>query len=227
MFKADGTRRDFPMKRDRIVLGRTNSCDLRIPLPSVSRQHCEMVVEDDTLLVRDLGSSNGTYHNGNRVQETTLSAGDEIVIGPVVFTVTIDGEPSNLQEGDTGEAVGGDDLGLDDTDAITAKDDDDDFVDDDLVDVEVEEGGIEDVEVEEGGVEDVEVEEGEPMTGEAIDIDDEDADLSLDLEVDEEVDSPTVDLDDPISALESLADSDVSDSDDSDELPVLADEDDK
>ena len=35
MFKADGTRRDFPLKKDRIVVGRKNTCDLRIPLSSV------------------------------------------------------------------------------------------------------------------------------------------------------------------------------------------------
>jgi len=97
MFKADGTRRDFPLKMDRLVVGRTNTCDLRIPLSSVSRQHCELRVEDAGLRVRDLGSSNGTYHNSVRVQEAELAAGDELVIGPVVFRVVIDGEPGEIE----------------------------------------------------------------------------------------------------------------------------------
>ena len=97
MFKADGTRRDFPLRPGAIVVGRKNSCELRIPLSSVSRQHCEITIEDDTLKLRDLGSSNGTYHNSIRVQEAELEAGDEIAVGPVVFTVVVDGVPDEIK----------------------------------------------------------------------------------------------------------------------------------
>ncbi|MFW5681517.1 MAG: FHA domain-containing protein [Phycisphaeraceae bacterium] len=97
MFKSDGTRRDFPLTHHRTVIGRKRSCDLRIPLTSVSRQHCEIVVEDDIAIIRDLGSSNGTYHNSTRVQEQKLSAGDEVVVGPVVFIVTINGVPEEIR----------------------------------------------------------------------------------------------------------------------------------
>jgi predicted component of type VI protein secretion system len=97
MFKADGTRRDFPLKPGSLVVGRKNSCELRIPLSSVSRQHCEVTLEGDTLKLRDLGSSNGTYHNSIRVQEAELEAGDEIVVGPVVFTVVVDGVPGDIK----------------------------------------------------------------------------------------------------------------------------------
>ena len=97
MFTADGSRRDFPVTKSRVVVGRKNNCDLRIPLSSVSRQHCELRQEDDQLKLRDLGSSNGTYHNNTRIQEVALSAGDEVVIGPVVFTVVIDGYPLEIK----------------------------------------------------------------------------------------------------------------------------------
>ncbi len=97
MFKADGTRRDFPITKDRIIVGRTNQCDLRVPLSSVSRQHCELRVEGQVVKVRDLGSSNGTYHNSIRIQEAELAAGDEIGIGPVVFTLVVDSTPANIQ----------------------------------------------------------------------------------------------------------------------------------
>lgn len=97
MFKSDGTRRDFPVNKPRFVVGRTNDCDLRIPLSSVSRQHCEFRLENDVLKVHDLGSSNGTYRNNTRLsQATVVAAGDEIVIGPVVFTVVIDGRPQSI-----------------------------------------------------------------------------------------------------------------------------------
>ena len=56
MFKADGSRRDFPLAKERIVIGRKHDCDLRIPLTSVSREHCEIVLqEDDRVQLRDLG----------------------------------------------------------------------------------------------------------------------------------------------------------------------------
>lgn len=96
MFKADGTRRDFPLRSGSLVVGRKNSCELRIPLSSVSRQHCEITVDGDEVKLRDLGSSNGTYHNSIRVQEAELSAGDEVVVGPVVFTLVVDGVPREI-----------------------------------------------------------------------------------------------------------------------------------
>ena len=96
MFKADGSRREFPIDKERVLIGRTNHCDLRVPLSSVSRKHCEVRVGDGRVLLRDLGSSNGTFHNSNRVTEVALTAGDEIVIGPVVFTVVINGQPRKI-----------------------------------------------------------------------------------------------------------------------------------
>jgi pSer/pThr/pTyr-binding forkhead associated (FHA) protein len=97
MFKADGSRRDFSMTKDRMIVGRTSGCDLRIPLTSVSRQHCELRIEDGKIYLRDLGSSNGTYHNSIRVQETMLKAGDEVVIGPVNFTLVVDNYPEHIE----------------------------------------------------------------------------------------------------------------------------------
>lgn len=97
MFKADGSRRDFPVTKPRIVVGRTNDCDLRIPLSSVSRQHCEFRLENNQFKLHDLGSSNGTFRNNTRIsQETLLQPGDEVVIGPVVFTVVVDGKPDTI-----------------------------------------------------------------------------------------------------------------------------------
>lgn len=97
MFKSDGTRRNFPLGKNRIVIGRKVNCDLRIPLTSVSRQHCELLVDGDRVTVKDLGSSNGTYHNAVRVQEATLAAGDELTVGPVVFTLFVDGQPDEVK----------------------------------------------------------------------------------------------------------------------------------
>lgn len=94
MFRSDGERRSFSLTRDITVIGRREDCDLRIPLGDVSRKHCRLVRDGDTLRLEDLGSSNGTFHNGRRVQEVTLGPGDSIQVGPIVFVLQIDGVPA-------------------------------------------------------------------------------------------------------------------------------------
>jgi pSer/pThr/pTyr-binding forkhead associated (FHA) protein len=95
MFRADGERRSFSIVRDMTVVGRREDCDLRIPLGEVSRKHCRLIKDGETIRLEDLGSSNGTFHNSERVREATLAAGDTIQIGPVTFMVQIDGVPAD------------------------------------------------------------------------------------------------------------------------------------
>jgi len=95
LFKSDGERRSFSVARDVTVVGRREDCDLRIPIADVSRKHCRLVKEADTVRLEDLGSSNGTYVNGNRIQEVVLSPGDWIGVGPVQFVVQMDGLPAD------------------------------------------------------------------------------------------------------------------------------------
>ena len=95
MFKENGLRKDFPVKGKSCVVGRREDCDLRIPLPAISRRHCKFVRGDSGLELKDLASSNGTFVNNQRVQEAMLKAGDRVVVGPVVFVVQIDGDPED------------------------------------------------------------------------------------------------------------------------------------
>ena len=95
MFRPDGQRRSFSVTRDMTVIGRREDCDLRIPLGDVSRKHCRLILDGDAIKVEDLGSSNGTYRNGERVQQAELSAGDTLQIGPVVFVLQVDGFPAD------------------------------------------------------------------------------------------------------------------------------------
>src|SRR5512135_1297706 len=70
------------------TVGRHDGCQLRIKASQVSRRHCELVEKGGVLLVRDLGSSNGTYVNGRRIQgRRVLEPGDEIMIGQVKLRV--------------------------------------------------------------------------------------------------------------------------------------------
>jgi pSer/pThr/pTyr-binding forkhead associated (FHA) protein len=95
MFREDGRRRDFPLSPGVATIGRKDDCAIRIPLAVVSRRHVEIDVREDNVVLRDLGAANGTYLNNRRVTEEELEAGDQIQIGPVVFTVQIDGEPAD------------------------------------------------------------------------------------------------------------------------------------
>ena len=93
-----GNQKVFPLPSHVTVIGRRRNCDLRIPLESVSRRHCQLNYEDATLKLRDLGSRNGTFLNGQKLSddEQPLQAGDRIQIGPIEFILQIDGKPNNM-----------------------------------------------------------------------------------------------------------------------------------
>jgi pSer/pThr/pTyr-binding forkhead associated (FHA) protein len=94
--RIDGGHTDVPMKRPSVKIGRGPTADIRIPVASVSREHCEIASSGGALRIRDLGSSNGTYVNRKRVQEAELKPGDLVGVGPAVFVVQVDGEPSQI-----------------------------------------------------------------------------------------------------------------------------------
>jgi pSer/pThr/pTyr-binding forkhead associated (FHA) protein len=97
-FKEDGTRREFVAPDATLRIGREPSCQLRVPSNNVSRQHCEITIEDGKATLCDLNSRNGTYRNEQRIEEPQiLEPGDRIAIGSIVFTVQIDGEPSHVE----------------------------------------------------------------------------------------------------------------------------------
>ncbi|MBN1804769.1 MAG: FHA domain-containing protein [Sedimentisphaerales bacterium] len=102
LLKEDGTNKVFPVRSKATVLGRREDCDLCIPLHVISRRHCQLSQELDSLKIRDLKSSNGTYINGTKIEdETEAKAGDHVQIGPLTFMVQIDGKPAEISAADT------------------------------------------------------------------------------------------------------------------------------
>ncbi|HQL53127.1 MAG: FHA domain-containing protein [Phycisphaerae bacterium] len=99
MFK-DNERREFPLSGDKTVIGRRQDCQLRIPTKDVSRQHCVLIIDDASLVAKDLGSSNGTFVNGKRIAESELKPGDRLRLGPVTFVVQINGKPAEIKPED-------------------------------------------------------------------------------------------------------------------------------
>ncbi len=91
-----GQAKSFTVSSTVITIGRRHDCDLVIPLSVVSRKHCELYMDRSKLMLRDLGSKNGTYVNGYKVEEKPISPGDQITIGPVSLLVQIDGVPNDI-----------------------------------------------------------------------------------------------------------------------------------
>src|SRR5436305_13304266 len=73
--------------KDLVVVGRKEECDLRLDHKSVSKMHCVLVRTDGLLLLRDLGSTNGTRVNGQRVRRAALLPNDHLSIAGFKFRV--------------------------------------------------------------------------------------------------------------------------------------------
>lgn len=72
------TGKEFKVGPDKVLVGRGSQCELVIPGTHLSRQHAEVEVRGNQLLVRDLGSANGTYINNQRITEALANQGDEV-----------------------------------------------------------------------------------------------------------------------------------------------------
>jgi predicted component of type VI protein secretion system len=75
------------INRDLVIIGRKEDCDVRLDHKSVSKMHCVVVKTDGLLLLRDLGSTNGTRVNGTRVRRAALLPNDQISIAHFRFRV--------------------------------------------------------------------------------------------------------------------------------------------
>ena len=73
--------------KDVVLVGRKEDCDLRLDHKSISKLHCVIVKTDGLLLLRDLGSTNGTRVNGQRVRRAALLPSDQLQLASVRFSV--------------------------------------------------------------------------------------------------------------------------------------------
>lgn len=97
---GSGAARTFEIARDKTTVGRGSHNDLCIPDPSLSREHCEILVFGPEVIVRDLGSRNGTFVDGLRLtgQQCQLKHGHTVTFGAVPARLEIDHPASDSRE---------------------------------------------------------------------------------------------------------------------------------
>jgi serine phosphatase RsbU (regulator of sigma subunit) len=86
-FEDEGSHRRVRIGPEGLTVGREPSCDIVFAIPAVSRQHCRIALEGHSVVVTDLGSTNGTSVAGRRIERPTrLHNGAHVAIGPFLLT---------------------------------------------------------------------------------------------------------------------------------------------
>ncbi len=73
------------VEKDTFIIGRSRTCDLVIPSSKVSRQHSGVVRENGEYYIEDLGSANGVWKDGVKIQKEKVRDGDEFMISEEVL----------------------------------------------------------------------------------------------------------------------------------------------
>lgn len=71
-------------------IGRGSNASLQLSHPLVAEEHCDILVRGDQILVRDLGSENGTFVNRDRIDLAQWAPGQLLTIGDVTFRAIVD-----------------------------------------------------------------------------------------------------------------------------------------
>jgi len=88
------------IKVPQFVIGRDPQCQLRPASPMISKRHCALIEKDGKYYLKDFGSTNGSFVNGNQVTNNAveLKNGDKLKIGPLQFDVRLEaGDPLRQQ----------------------------------------------------------------------------------------------------------------------------------
>src|SRR6185295_19374979 len=85
LLSADGQSKYDVRDGAPMLVGRAPTCDVPVFDPTISRRHAEVSLVPGGVEILDLGSSNGTFVNGDRVTKATAKGGDVVTFGKVVF----------------------------------------------------------------------------------------------------------------------------------------------
>lgn len=85
----------FNLDKPSVIIGRSSKCDIQVDQESISRNHAKLVNNGKNVMVRDLGSTNGTYVNDQLIDEVQLRDGDLIKVGRTIFKFLSGGNIEN------------------------------------------------------------------------------------------------------------------------------------
>lgn len=86
-YDQEGAIRRVRIGAEGVTVGREPTCDIVLPVPAVSRQHCRIALEGHSVVLTDLGSTNGTSVGGKRIERPTrLHNGSHVGVGPFLLT---------------------------------------------------------------------------------------------------------------------------------------------
>ncbi len=85
------TGRACELHTDRTTIGRVEDNTFQIADASVSSHHCEVHLRGSDIFIRDLNSTNGTYINGNKIEESQLKPGEVLRLGQVELRLEAEG----------------------------------------------------------------------------------------------------------------------------------------
>ncbi len=79
---------EFPIATDKqIIVGRSSDLDMVLVEDMVSRKHAKIAMQGDQIWIEDLGSTNGTFVNGEKIKRSRLKEGDRVLIGTSILKV--------------------------------------------------------------------------------------------------------------------------------------------
>jgi pSer/pThr/pTyr-binding forkhead associated (FHA) protein len=85
------TGRACELQTDRTTIGRVEDNTFHIADPSISSHHCEIQLRGSDIVIRDLNSTNGTFINGNKIEESILKPGQILRLGQVELKLEVEG----------------------------------------------------------------------------------------------------------------------------------------
>lgn len=99
IFLPGGREATHDLPEEKTTVGRISENTLQIEDASVSSRHAEILFENNTWFIRDLGSTNGTFLNGSKIDNAVLNHGDELRIGSIVTLYTSQSDGANHSAG--------------------------------------------------------------------------------------------------------------------------------
>ena len=89
ILKSTSTTQRIRLSRPVSIVGRTSECDVVLRASDVSKQHCRIIIDADSVTIEDLGSANGTFVNGQKIRKAQLEDRDRVGFADHEFKVRI------------------------------------------------------------------------------------------------------------------------------------------